>query len=123
MLSAVALTRAWEAAGLPVRGATLVDGRRVPKWTRRPTADEQTRADAILATFAARFAGLGPVLDADLAADLQSEAEIDAVPDAVLDLILAAKALPPTATAADVRARAKADRRAGRAVPTGPGPR
>ena len=104
MVRDAALYTALKGDGLPV--ANVAAG--VPAWSRAVTAPEQQRADAILA----RFAGQGPVLDADLAADLQSEAEIDAMSDAVLDLILAAKVLPPNATAADVRARAKADRRA-----------
>jgi hypothetical protein len=90
----------------------LINGTTI-RWGATPSADEQSQANAIVAEVLAAFPD--PLVTDSQWAAWEADAPvraIDAVPDAVLDLILAARALPPTATAADVRARAKADRRA-----------
>jgi len=73
---------------------------------------DQSRAAEALAAAEAAFPQ-ETVTDPEFEAAV-ADSRSDAVSDAILDLILAAKALPPNATAADVRERAKADRRARR---------
>lgn len=85
-------------------GLRSVGGVLEPVYFAPPTDADRRMIESVFAAFDPQNAAAQEAFDADRA--------IDAVPDAVLDLILAAKALPPTATAADVRARAKADRRA-----------
>jgi len=71
-----------------------------------PTDEEREKVGRVLADFRPD--------DTAAQRDYDAGAEIDAVSDAILDLILAAKALPPTATRDDVREQAKAGRRARR---------
>lgn len=97
------------AAGLPVAGLRrdAATGVESPEVVRQLTTAEQ----ATVAAVASQAAALAEqVSTEDFRAALEA-VSVDAVSDATLDLILAAKALPPNATAADVRERAKADRR------------
>jgi predicted ATPase len=100
------LSAAIAATGVQNVGWHVRDGVPFPVWPEGATPTEADRAKVAAVCAAFR-------LDDDAAQkDFDAEAEIDAVPDAVVDLILAAKALPPNATAAELRERAKADRRA-----------